>query len=108
MSVKSFFTNKPDGETSPRPADAPIQAPALSLTKVGVAGGFILAVLSGLAGLIEPLNGANPAVATAVLDLAGKAVLFAALVAVADIAARALTAIFKKPPGGTATQLPPP
>jgi hypothetical protein len=100
--ITDFFTNKAAD-------DAPIKGPALSITKVGVGGGFALAVLSGVAGLIGPLKGADPAVATAVLALAEKAILAAALIAVADIAARAAVAVLKpSAPQGTTQQTAPP
>ncbi len=84
-----FFTNRgSDTEKSP------VQAPAFSITKVGVAAMFLWTLLSGLTALIKPLNNANEAVIAGAFDLAQLGLLVAGAIAVADILIRGLPAIF--------------
>ena len=86
--ITDFFTNRK--ATTDK---TPVQAPAFSLTKVGVAAMFLWTLLSGLAGLAKPLNGANPAVIAGAFDLAQLGLFVAGAIAVADIVVRGLPAL---------------
>lgn len=86
----NFFTN-----SSADSAKTPVKAPALSITKVGVAAMFLWTFLSGMAGLVEPLNHSNGAVIAGSFDLARIGLFVAGAIAVADIVVRGLPAIFK-------------
>jgi hypothetical protein len=88
--VIGFFTNKGAAESK----DAPIKAPALSITKVGVGAMFLWTLLSGLTGLIGPLNNSNPAVIEGAFGLAKLGLVVAGAISVADVAARGLPAVF--------------
>ena len=86
----SFFTN-----SNVESAKTPVKAPALSITKVGVAAMFLWTLLSGMTGLIEPLNHSNDAVIDGSFDLARIGLFVAGAIAVADIVVRGLPPIFK-------------